>query len=100
MKKRFYLVFILLITMIGCELYTINDQATINWINTHQKPIICTKSYTNLYNESVYTLQSVDNQFFSTGRVNLILPDTIHAVKIEDIMDTLMVTHSKENGFK
>lgn len=99
MKRRYYLIFILLIGLFSCKLYTPDDQATIDWINTHQKPIIVTKNYTNVYNESVYTLQSVDNQFFSTGKVTLVLPDTIHAVKIEDIMDTLMTTHSKKNGF-
>jgi len=101
MRSILMVISLLLMLFTGCD-YSDNDNATIDWIATHRKPIVCIQGRLSegFTYQKQYTLVSVDNQFFHTSFTNLILPDTIYAVKIEDIMDSLMTTHSKENGFK
>jgi len=76
--KRLLIVIMVAILIFGCENVDKNNQKTLEWIETHKKPIIVHRVSWNGWNgNSRYSLQSADNKFFYTGEINYVLPDTI-----------------------
>jgi hypothetical protein len=76
-----------------------NETATIKWIGTHKKPIVCNKSTINEKGDSNYTLIDADGNIYNTGYTTFELPDTIKPIintksndYINKQIDSLIVT--------
>lgn len=53
------------------------EEKTEKWISEHQKPIVCKFNKQSLLAEKSYTLIDANGKIYSTGFVELTLPDTL-----------------------
>ena len=65
-----------LFTIISCESSEEREAATIKWIESAERPIIC-KRYTRGELYATYTLFSANGKVFTTGGIKMELTDTI-----------------------
>ena len=75
--KMYLLIAWLIIIMFMCSCTDNNEAKAIEWIKANKKPINCRIYGYNLNGDVSYTLISSDNVIYSTGLVNLDLPDTL-----------------------
>ena len=68
---------LLSIVLMSCDTEGRTDKTT-EWISSHKKPILVTTNSRNGWTLNYrYTLIDPEANMFSTGEINLVLPDTI-----------------------
>ena len=76
MKNKIIIFIFAIFILIACDNSGVREQATIKWVESAERPIICKKySRGELY--AIYTLFSANGKVFTTGCVRMEFPDTI-----------------------
>lgn len=75
-----YIISVILVAitwLAGNFILSSGEEKTIKWINEHQKPIVCRFHKQSMMVENSYTLIDAKGVVFTTGFIDMALPDTL-----------------------